>query len=201
METILGCLVQGASAAAVRQVFNMNIREVLTCPECGIFSPEVPTTYEANAFLCAHVGAARCQRTISGVLVRRGTEGGEPRDLTTCTNADCPLALRRQRLPSRRSITGEPPSAFSLGLVWNNWGPALLADLLEILSRVIDLDVVFCKPSNKRGGGGVPGMVWPLEEDVSFGKAYLKDLFCFHVQKHHYVAFVYNSGRGEAAAG
>ena len=91
-------------------------------------------------------------------------------DMMTCTNADCPLALRRERLPSRRSITGEPPSVFSLGLVWNNWGPALLADLLEMLSRVVDLDVVFCKPSNKRGGSGVPGTVWPLEEDVAFGK-------------------------------
>ena len=54
-----------------------------------------------------------------------------------------------------------------------------MADLLEILSRVIDLDVVFCKPSNKRGGGGVPGMVWPLEEDVSFGKVKGVTARCF----------------------
>ncbi|CAM9254476.1 unnamed protein product [Ascophyllum nodosum] len=66
-----------------------------------------------------------------------------------------------------------------------------------MLSHVVNLDVVFCKPSNKRGGGGVPGMVWPLEEDVSFGKAHLRSFYCFHVKKHHYVAFVHNSGRGE----
>ena len=103
--------------------------------------------------------------------------------MMTCTNADCPLALRRERLPSRRSITGEPPSVFSLGLVWNNWGPALLADLLEMLSRVVNLDVIFCKPSNKRGGCGVPGMVWPLEEDVSFGKVKGVTARCFRYEK------------------
>ncbi len=34
---------------------------------------------------------------------------------------------------------------FSLGLVWNNWGPGLVADLLGMLSPVVDLDVVFSR--------------------------------------------------------
>ena len=55
-DPCIGCLVQGASAAAVQQVFSMRIREVLACPKCGIFSPEVPTTYEANVFY-AHMSA------------------------------------------------------------------------------------------------------------------------------------------------
>ena len=29
-------------------MFGMRIREMLTCPKCGLVSPEVPTTYEAN---------------------------------------------------------------------------------------------------------------------------------------------------------
>ena len=58
-----------------------------------------------------------------------------------------------------------------------------MADVLEMISRVIDLDVVFCKPSNKRGGGGGPGMVWPLEEDVSFGKVKGVTARCFRCEK------------------
>ena len=52
-----------------------------------------------------------------------------------------------------------------------------------MLSHVVNLDVVFCKPSNKRGGGGVPGMVWPLEEDVSFGKVKGVTARCFRCEK------------------
>lgn len=37
-------LVQGDSAAAIRQVFSMRTREVLTCPKSGIFPSKVPTT-------------------------------------------------------------------------------------------------------------------------------------------------------------
>ena len=37
-------------------MFSMRIREVLACPKCGIFSPGVPTTYEANVFY-AHMSA------------------------------------------------------------------------------------------------------------------------------------------------
>ncbi|CAN0449252.1 unnamed protein product, partial [Ascophyllum nodosum] len=116
LETILGCLVKGASAAAVQQVFGMRIREMLTCPKCGLVSPEVPTTYEANIFH-AHMSAlqeTRKKRPACSfdVALREACLG----DTMTCTNAVCPLALRRERLPSRRSITGEPPSVFSLGL-------------------------------------------------------------------------------------
>ncbi|CAM9186995.1 unnamed protein product [Ascophyllum nodosum] len=99
--------------------------------------------------------------------MREASHGG----LMTCGNADCPLAQRRERLPSRRSITGELPSVFSLGIVWNNWGPELVADLLEMVSPIVDLDVVFRSPVKKRGGdGGVPGMAWPLEGDAYVGK-------------------------------
>ena len=91
-------------------------------------------------------------------------------DLVACSNADCRLARRRERLPSRRSITGELPSVFSLGLVWNNWGAGPVTDLLQMISPVIDLDVVFRKPSNERGGGGIPGMVCPLADVVSVGE-------------------------------
>ena len=31
-------------------MFGMRIREMLACPKCGLVSPEVPTTYESNAF-------------------------------------------------------------------------------------------------------------------------------------------------------
>ena len=55
-DPCIGCLVQGASAAVIGEVFSMRIREVLTCPKCGVFSPEVPTTYEANVFY-AHMSA------------------------------------------------------------------------------------------------------------------------------------------------
>ena len=58
METLLGCLVQGSSAAVIRQVFSMRIREALVCPKCGTSSPETPHTYEANVFY-AHVSALR----------------------------------------------------------------------------------------------------------------------------------------------
>ena len=37
-------------------MFGMRIREMLTCPKCGLVSPEVPTTYEANIFH-AHMSA------------------------------------------------------------------------------------------------------------------------------------------------
>ncbi|CAN0095934.1 unnamed protein product, partial [Ascophyllum nodosum] len=89
---------------------------MLTCPKCGLVSPEVPTTYEANIFH-AHMSALQETRekrpTCSfDVALREACLG----DTMTCTNAVCPLALRRERLPSRRSITGEPPSVFSLGL-------------------------------------------------------------------------------------
>lgn len=49
---------QGSSAAAIRQVFTMRIRQALTCPKCGVSSPEMPATYEANVFY-AHVSALR----------------------------------------------------------------------------------------------------------------------------------------------
>lgn len=42
-----------------------------------------------------------------------------------------------------------------------------MADLLEMLSPTVDLDVVF---RQKRGGGGVPKMAWPSEEDTCVGK-------------------------------
>lgn len=65
--------------------------------------------------------------------------------MVTCRNGACSLSRRKERLPSQRSITGEPPSVFSLGLVWNNWGPGLVADLLGMLSPIVDLDVVFSR--------------------------------------------------------
>jgi hypothetical protein len=40
-------------------------------------------------------------------------------DLLTCSNTECNVGPGRERLPGRRSITGEPPAVFSLGLVWN----------------------------------------------------------------------------------
>lgn len=44
---------------------------------------------------------------------------------------------------------------FSLGLVWNNWGPGLVADLLGMLSPVVDLDVVFSRgPKHGLSGAG-----------------------------------------------
>ncbi|CAN0342806.1 unnamed protein product, partial [Hapterophycus canaliculatus] len=144
METILGCLVQGSSAAVIRQVFSMRIREALVCPKCGTSSPEKPATYEANVFY-AHVSALREAREKTpacpfDVALREASHG----DLVTCRNSGaCSLSRRKERLPSQRSITGEPPSVFSLGLVWNNWGPGLVADLLGMLSPVVDLDVVF----------------------------------------------------------
>ena len=49
-DPFIGCLVQGASAGAIGQVFSMRIREMSTCPKCGMFSPEVPTTYDTNVF-------------------------------------------------------------------------------------------------------------------------------------------------------
>lgn len=66
-------------------------------------------------------------------------------DLVACRNAACSVSRRKERLPSQRSITGEPPCVFSLGLVWNNWGAELVADLLGMLSPVVDLDVVFSR--------------------------------------------------------
>lgn len=66
-------------------------------------------------------------------------------DLVTCRNGSCPLSRRREPLPSRRSITGDPPAVFTLGLVWRNWGPGLVADLLGMLSPVVDLDIVFSR--------------------------------------------------------
>ncbi|CAM9979356.1 unnamed protein product [Scytosiphon promiscuus] len=190
METILGCLVQGSSAAVIRQVFSMRIREALVCPKCGTSSPEKPATYEANVFY-AHVSALREAREKTptcpfDVALREASHG----DLVTCRNSDaCSLSRRKERLPSQRSITGEPPSVFSLGLVWNNWGPGLVADLLGMLSPVVDLDVVFSR-GREHGGAGGAG-------EVSAGKAHLRGFFCFQVQKHHYVAFVYNRGRQE----
>lgn len=53
-----GYLVQGSSAAVIRQVFRMRIREALVCPKCGTSSPERPGEYEANVFY-AHVSALR----------------------------------------------------------------------------------------------------------------------------------------------
>jgi hypothetical protein len=41
---------------AIRQVFGIRIREMLLCPKCGITTPEVPTSYEANVFY-VHVSA------------------------------------------------------------------------------------------------------------------------------------------------
>ncbi|CAN0500276.1 unnamed protein product, partial [Laminaria digitata] len=40
--------------------------------------------------------------------------------MVTCRNGACSISRRRERLPSKSSITGEPPSVFTLGLVWNN---------------------------------------------------------------------------------
>lgn len=74
-------------------------------------------------------------------------------DLVTCRNGACSLSRRKERLPSQRSITGEPPSVFSLGLVWNNWGPGLVADLLGMLSPVVDLDVVFSRGQHAVAAG------------------------------------------------
>lgn len=81
--------------------------------------------------------------------------------MVTCRNNACSISRRRERLPSQRSITGEPPSVFTLGLVWNNWGSALVADLLGMLSPVVDLDVVFSRgpkygaPGEGNGAGEV----------------------------------------------
>lgn len=185
-------------------------------------------------------------------------------DLVTCRNgAACSLSRRKERLPSQRSITGEPPSVFSLGLVWNNWGPGLVADLLGMLSPVVDLDVVFSRgqehgvagagevsagkvsecrrslarkafggipvwagycrhgaifvllhppwwcsplhvrPDKSRSGKHTPTTVAPPPFSPArasrrfFSQAQLRGFFCFQVQKHHYVAFVYNRGRQE----
>lgn len=52
------CLVQGSSAAVIRQVFSMCIREVLVCHKCGTSSPEKPAEYDANVFY-AYVSALR----------------------------------------------------------------------------------------------------------------------------------------------
>ncbi|CAN0400368.1 unnamed protein product [Ectocarpus sp. 12 AP-2014] len=187
METILGCLVKGSSPAVIRQVFSMRIREALVCPRCGTSSPEKPATYEANVFY-AHVSALREAREKTpgcpfDVALREASHG----DLVTCRNAGCSLSRRKERLPSQRFITGVPPSVFSLGLVWNNWGPGLVADLLGLLSPVVDLDVVFSRGREH----GVAGA------EISAGKAQLRGFFCFQVQKHHYVAFVYNRDRQE----
>ncbi|CAM9254377.1 unnamed protein product, partial [Ascophyllum nodosum] len=94
-DPCIGCLVKGASAAAVQQVFGMRIREMLTCPKCGLVSPEVPTTYEANCFH-AHMSALQEAREKHpacsfDVALREACLG----DTMTCTNADCPIALRR----------------------------------------------------------------------------------------------------------
>lgn len=49
---------QGSSAAVIRQVFSMRIREALVCRKCGTSSPEKPVEYDANVFY-AHVSALR----------------------------------------------------------------------------------------------------------------------------------------------
>lgn len=54
---------------------------------------------------------------------------------------------------------------FSLGLVWNHWGPGLVADLLGMLSPVVDLDVVFSRGPQH----GIPG-VGAGAGEVSAGK-------------------------------
>lgn len=87
------------------------------------------------------------------VLFQEASHG----DLVACRNDACSVFRRKERLPSQRSITGEPPSVFSLGLVWNNWGAGLVADLLGMLSPVVDLDVVFSRGQEHDGsvaGGG-----------------------------------------------
>ncbi|CAN0420800.1 unnamed protein product, partial [Ectocarpus sp. 8 AP-2014] len=175
METILGCLVKGSSPAVIRQVFSMRIREALVCPRCGTSSPEKPATYEANVFY-AHVSALREAREKTpgcpfDVALREASHG----DLVTCRNAGCSLSRRKERMPSQRFITGVPPSVFSLGLVWNNWGPGLVADLLGLLNPVVDLDVVFSR-GREHGVAGAG--------EVSAGKAQLRGFFCFQVQKH-----------------
>lgn len=82
-----------------------------------------------------------------------------------CRNSACPFARRRERLPSRRTITGDPPAVFSLGLVWNSWGSDLVADLLGMLSPAVDLDAVFSV-----GGEGDAAGVGDKSAGVLLGK-------------------------------
>ncbi|CAM9448712.1 unnamed protein product [Discosporangium mesarthrocarpum] len=197
MEAILSCLEQGTCSRVIQRVFTMTIREALTCPRCGTVSPEKPTEYGANVFY-AHVSALREARDKWGKghrpfddILKDASHG----DLVACRQFSCPLAQRRERLPSQRSMTGQRPSVFTLGLVWNNWGPELVSDLLTMLSPSVDLDVVLGNEAHvaQKGQGGT---VAAAVADRG-GKAQLRGFFCFQVQKHHYVAFVYNKARRE----
>ena len=58
-----------------------------------------------------------------------------------------------------------------------------MTDLLEMINPVIDLDVVFRKPSNERGGGGIPEIAWQLVDDVSVGKVKWEAARCFRCGK------------------
>lgn len=152
LDTPLRCLVRAAETC-VCSMGLVVLHKTATSVCMRVFSFLSQHSTSAHAFFSLTL----CFKLLCFALFCSRSQESSPGDMKICRNPACPLSRRRERLCSRRVITGEPPSVFSLGLVWNHWRPALVADLLGMLSPVVDLDVVFSRGSQRTGNPGAGG--------------------------------------------
>ena len=180
---------RGDTALVVQETFSLRMREMMVCPGCSRSWPNPPHDYDTHVFYVhvralkdvaakagkRHVGGKQSSGLALDALLQTAGKG----DLYSCQNIEsCSMARRGEKRAGHRYLLSGPPQVFSLGLVWDTLrvDQEDVKSVLQLIEPTLSLKA-FRLPS--RGAAEMPQAV-PCAE--------LRAFFCFHPQKHHYVA-------------